>query len=163
MPKIELTTEIKSTMEICFDLSRSIDLHKISTAKTNEQAIAGRTNGLINLNETVTWQATHFGFRQNLTSKITAYDRPRYFVDEQIKGVFKSIFHEHKFEKVGGLILMKDVFEFQSPLGVLGIIFNNLVLTDYLTNFLTSRNQIIKAFAETDKWKEVLDEDGYLM
>jgi hypothetical protein len=41
MPIIELTTEIKSTIEICFDLSRSIDLHKISTAYTNEEAIAG--------------------------------------------------------------------------------------------------------------------------
>ena len=51
MPKIELKTEINSTLEICFDLSRSIDLHKISTAKTNEEAIEGTTSGLINLNK----------------------------------------------------------------------------------------------------------------
>ena len=44
MPKIELTTEIQSTIEICFDLSRSIDLHNISTQQTNEQAIAGTTS-----------------------------------------------------------------------------------------------------------------------
>lgn len=82
MPKIEITTEINSTLEICFDLARSIDLHKISTAKTNEQAIAGRTTGLIELNESVTWEATHFGIKQKLTSKITAFDRPFYFRDE---------------------------------------------------------------------------------
>jgi hypothetical protein len=86
MPIIKLTTEINSTLEICFDLSRSIDLHKISTSKTNEEAIEGKTKGLINLNETVTWKATHFGVRQKLTSKITAFDRPYYFVDEQTKG-----------------------------------------------------------------------------
>lgn len=79
MPKIEIITEINSTIDICFDLSRSIDLHKISTAKTNEEAIAGRTTGLINLNETVTWQATHFGVRQKLTSQITAFNRPFFF------------------------------------------------------------------------------------
>lgn len=157
MPKIELTTEIKSTLEICFDLSRSIDLHKISTAQTNEEAIAGRTNGLINLNETVTWQATHFGIKQKLTSKITAFDRPNYFVDEQIKGIFKSIFHEHTFEQVGDKIIMKDIFEFHSPFGILGMIFNKLVLTNYLKDLLTNRNQIIKEFAETEKWKEVLN------
>lgn len=112
MPKIELTTEINSTIEIYFDLSRSIDLHKISTAKTNEEAIAGRTTGLINLNETVTWQATHFGVTQNLTSKITAFERPKLFIDEQTKGIFKSIIHQHKFEQIGNKVLMTDIFNF---------------------------------------------------
>lgn len=157
MPKIELITEINSTLEICFDLSRSIDLHKISTAQTNEQAIAGRTSGLINLNETVTWQATHFGVKQKLTSKITALERPNYFTDEQVKGIFKSIVHEHKFEKVGNMVIMKDIFEFHSPFGFLGKLFNQLVLTNYLKRLLINRNQIIKEFAETEKWKEVLD------
>jgi ligand-binding SRPBCC domain-containing protein len=157
MPKIELTTEISSTLEICFDLSRSIDLHKISTTQTNEQAISGRTNGLINLNETVTWQATHFGVRQKLTSKIIVFDRPNYFVDEQIKGIFKSIIHEHIFEKVGDKVIMKDIFEFHSPFGLFGKLFNKLVLTNYLKKFLIERNLIIKQFAETEKWKEVLN------
>jgi len=157
MPKIELITEIKSTLEICFDLSRSIDLHKISTAQTNEQAIAGRTSGLIKLNETVTWQATHFGVRQKLTSKITAFDRPNSFIDEQVKGVFKSLVHEHKFEEVENMVIMKDIFEFHSPFGLLGKLFNQLVLTNYLERLLIKRNQIIKEFAETDKWKEVLN------
>lgn len=156
MPKIELTTEINSTLEICFDLSRSIDLHKISTAQTKEQAIAGRTKGLINLNETVTWQATHFGIRQKLTSKITAFDRPNYFIDEQTKGIFKSIIHEHKFEKIGDKVSMKDIFEFHSPFGLFGKFFNTLVLTSYLKRLLIVRNQKIKEFAETGKWKEVL-------
>jgi len=156
MPIIELTTEIKSTLEICFDLSRSIDLHKISTDKTNEEAIGGRTKGLIELNETVTWQATHFGIRQKLTSKITAFERPNYFVDEQIEGAFKKIIHQHKFEQFADKVIMKDIFEFHSPFSFLGKIFNKLVLTNYLKRLLINRNQIIKEFAETEKWKEVL-------
>jgi ligand-binding SRPBCC domain-containing protein len=157
MPKIVLKTEIFSTIEICFDLSRSIDLHKISTAKTNEKAIEGTIFGLINLNETVTWQATHFGINQKLTPKITAFDKPHYFRDEQIKGVFKSIYHEHKFKQLENKVLMVDVFEFQSPFGVLGNIINQLILTKYLRNLLTDRNKVIKEFAETDKWKIILN------
>jgi len=38
MPQIELQTTINSKIEICFDLSRSIDLHKISTVATKEKA-----------------------------------------------------------------------------------------------------------------------------
>lgn len=159
MPKIELTTEINSTLEICFDLARSIDLHKISTAKTSEQAIAGKTSGLIELNESVTWRATHFGITQELTSRITAFDRPYFFKDEQTSGAFKSFVHTHTFSQVGDKVIMKDVFEFQSPYGLAGKIFNALVLTNYMRKFLEERNQIIKEFAESDKWKLVLGED----
>lgn len=160
MPKIELSTTINAPIEICFDLSRSIDLHKISTAHTNEQAIAGRTEGLINLHESVTWQATHFGIKQKLTSKITAFNRPYYFVDEQTKGIFKSIFHEHKFEQIGHKTIMTDIFEFHSPFGIFGRIFNKLILTNYLEKLLLKRNRMIKLYAETGKWKEVLNKNS---
>jgi ligand-binding SRPBCC domain-containing protein len=157
MPRIELTTEINSTIEICFDLARSIDLHKISIAKTNEQAIDGRTSGLIELNEFVTWEATHLGVKQKLTSKIMAYDRPCYFVDEQIKGPFKSIYHEHRFEEHATGVVMKDYFEFHSPFGLSGRLFNKIFLTNYLKKLLIERNYIIKEYAETEKWKWVLN------
>lgn len=157
MPKIELTTEIHSTIEICFDLSRSIDLHKISTQQTNEEAIAGTTSGLIKLNEFVTWHAKHFGIRQKLTSKITAFERPIYFKDEQQKGAFKHFYHEHKFEQVGDIVIMKDIFEFQSPFGIFGKIFNELILTKYMRKLLIERNNVIKDFAETNKWKTLLN------
>ncbi|MEO8116941.1 MAG: SRPBCC family protein [Bacteroidota bacterium] len=156
MPKIEIETEINSTIYICFDLSRSIDLHKISTAKTNEIAIAGKTSGLIGLSETVTWQATHFGIRQKLTSKITAYERPNFFIDEMVKGAFKSFRHQHIFEDINGKVIMKDIFEFHSPLGIIGQLFNKLILTNYLKELLLERNKVIKDFAETGKWKSVL-------
>lgn len=65
MPKIELTTEINAPIEICFDLSRSIDLHQLSTAKTNEKAIKGVTAGLIGPDESVTWEAVHFALNSN--------------------------------------------------------------------------------------------------
>jgi ligand-binding SRPBCC domain-containing protein len=156
MPIIQLETEINSTIEICFDLSRSIDLHKISTLKTNEIAIDGVTEGLICYNQSVTWQAKHFGITQRLTSKITAYDRPSHFCDEQVKGAFKKIKHDHYFTIINGKVLMTDKFLFKSPFGILGKIFNKVILTRYLKGFLVERNQTIKDFAESEKWKEVL-------
>lgn len=52
---------------------------------------------------------------------------------------------------------MKDTFEFHSPYGILGRIFNFLVLTNYLKKFLIERNVVIKNYAETEKWKSILD------
>jgi ligand-binding SRPBCC domain-containing protein len=148
MMRIELLTTINAPIEKCFDLSRSIDLHKESTKQTGEEAIAGRTSGLIELGETVTWRAKHFGIWQNLTSKITEFDRPNLFVDEMVEGAFKSIRHEHHFTWVDNYTLMKDVFVFESPLGVLGRLANFLFLKKYMIKLLEERNRVIKEAAE---------------
>jgi len=150
MPTIELFTQINAPIEIVFDLSRSIDLHIESTKQTGERAIGGRTSGLIELGETVTWRAKHFGIWQNLTSKITEYQYPDYFVDEMVSGAFKSFRHEHHFSTIDGQTLMKDVFVFESPFGLFGKFFNWLVLKKYMTGLLVERNRVIKEAAETN-------------
>ena len=148
MPKIYLVTHINASNEKVFNLSRSIDLHIQSTKQTGEQAIAGRTNGLIGLGETVTWRARHFGIWQNLTSKVTEYNYPTFFADEMVNGAFKSFRHEHHFISEGDGTLMRDVFVFESPLGMLGQLFNWLVLKRYMVKLLTERNRVIKQAAE---------------
>ena len=158
MPIIELRTEINANIEIVFDLSRSIDLHKISTEHTNETAIAGKTSGLIELDESVTWRAKHFGIYQKLTSKITEFNRPNYFADEMINGAFSRFKHEHHFKKMNGITLMTDIFDYKSPLGILGILADKLFLENYMTDLLNERNRIVKEFAESDKWKQILTE-----
>lgn len=159
MPTIKLTTFIESSLEIVFDLSRSIDLHKISTQKTDEEAIAGVTTGLIGLDEWVTWRAKHFGMYQKLTSKITTFDRPYSFTDEMVKGIFKSFKHQHIFKKTGNRVEMTDIFEYKSPFGIFGKLADTLFLESYMKNLLEERNQVIKEFAESEKWKMVLEKE----
>jgi ligand-binding SRPBCC domain-containing protein len=149
MPVIHLETIIKADRGIVFDLARSIDLHQISTAHTNERAIAGKTSGLIELNESVTWQAKHFGIVQHLTSKITAMEYPSYFIDEMISGAFKSFKHEHLFEQKSESTLMVDIFNYTSPMGILGKVADGLFLRKYMVNLLLIRNKVIKEHAET--------------
>jgi hypothetical protein len=43
-------------------------------------------SGVMKLGDTVTWEAKHFGIKQHLTSKITAYERPYRFTDEMVQG-----------------------------------------------------------------------------
>jgi len=150
MTKIELSTSINAPIERCFDLSRSIDLHLVSTKQTGEQAIGGRTGGLIGLGETVTWRARHFGVLQTLTSKITEFNYPNYFTDEMVEGTFKSMRHEHLFYGIGKQTMMKDIFIFESPFGWVGEIVNFLFLGRYMEKLLIKRNKVIKDMAETD-------------
>jgi len=156
MPRIELRTEINASKKIVFDLSRSVDLHKISTEQTNEEAISGKTSGLIEMNESVTWRANHFGITQTLTSKIIEFEKPNYFADEMVNGAFKRFKHEHHFSDSQNGTLMTDFFDYESPLGILGRIADNLFLRKYMTELLMQRNLIIKEFAESNKWKEII-------
>jgi ligand-binding SRPBCC domain-containing protein len=156
MPRIVLETEIKAEIQIVFDLSRSIDLHKISTEHTNETVIAGKMNGLIELGESVTWRAKHFGIYQNLTSKITEFRKNEYFSDEMVSGAFKQFKHEHHFKNTNGKTLMTDYFDCVSPVGIIGRIADKLFLKKYMTDILDKRNQTIKEFAESERWKSVL-------
>lgn len=156
MPVIRLETHIKAPLEVVFDLSRSIDLQSKYVTDSSEKAVAGRTSGLIGPDETVTYRGKHLGVTQNLTSKITEFDRPHFFADEMQKGAFKSLRHEHHFIATKDGTVMKDVFDFESPLGILGKLANTLFLKSYMTNFLKNRNKVIKEFAESGRWREVL-------
>ncbi|MGJ8593579.1 MAG: SRPBCC family protein [Aquaticitalea sp.] len=148
MPLIILKTEIKADIQTCFDLSRNIDFHLKSLEHSHEEAVAGKTSGLIGLGESVTWEAKHFGIKQRLTSKITEFNAPHYFVDKMVSGAFKSFKHEHIFETQGNETLMTDKFHFESPYGIFGTLANTLFLTRYVTNLLQTRNAALKAEAE---------------
>jgi ligand-binding SRPBCC domain-containing protein len=148
MTTIELTTVINAPIELCFDLSRSIDLHTRSTGNTKERAIAGRTSGLIEKGETVTWEAVHFGVKQQLSTRIPEMKAPHYFSDEMVKGAFKSLYHQHYFESNDGSTVMTDVFKYETPYGIFGKLLDILVLKSYMTRFLKQRNATIKSEAE---------------
>lgn len=149
MAEIYLETLINADVKTVFDLSRNIDFHQESTAKTNEKAIAGKTSGLIELGETVTWRAKHLGFYQTLKTKITKMESPKMFTDIMIQGAFKSMKHQHIFKEKEGKTLMIDIFEFESPFGILGKIFNQIFLKNYLKKFLLERNRMLKDIAES--------------
>lgn len=120
MPVIILKTEIASDIETVFDLSRSIDLHRDSTSATNERAVAGRTSGLIDMGETVTWEANHFYHRQRLTVRIEQFDRPNHFRDTMLSGAFSRFDHDHNFQSTTDETLMTDAFDFTSPFCLIG-------------------------------------------
>jgi ligand-binding SRPBCC domain-containing protein len=156
MPIIKIEFFIVAPIERVFDLARCIDLHEATMTKQGEKAVSGITKGLINLGETVTWEATHFGVKQKLTSKITEYKRPSHFRDSMVEGAFKRFDHDHFFEQNGAQTLMKDVFDYDSPLGVLGNVANVLFLESYMRKILTERNRLIKEIAEGNEWRKFL-------
>lgn len=156
MPVIRLETKINAPDERVFDLARSIDLHQRSMDHTEERAVGGVTSGLIGLGETVTWEATHFGVKQRLTSKITVCARPTHLQDIMVAGAFAGFTHDHYLSATDTGTLMKDVFDFSSPFGLLGVMADFLFLENYMTTLLKKRNEVIKHAAESEDWRQFL-------
>ena len=148
MTTIKLQTEINAPIQTVFDLNRNIDMHKLSTSKSKETAIADVTSGLINKGETVTWRGKHFGIYLTHKSLISHMDFPHSFIDEMVEGKFKSFKHQHVFYEKDGKTIMEDQIEYETPFGIFGSVFDTLILKNHLTTFIKERNEFIKRTAE---------------
>jgi ligand-binding SRPBCC domain-containing protein len=148
VPTIRIETKIQAPIELCFDLARDIDLHVQSMRASGERAVAGVTTGLIGLGDEVTWDAIHFGVRQRLTSRITAFDRPRSFRDSQVRGAFRRFDHDHLFDHESGVTTMRDLFDYTAPMGLLGCVADLLFLERYMRRILMERATVIRDAAE---------------
>lgn len=157
MPLIHLTTFIQAPIERVFDLSRNIQLHKESMKQHQEEAVAGTRFGLIGKDETVTWKAKHFFKTRVLRIRVTEMQKPLSFVDEQSDGSFKEMKHEHFFKSCENGTIMIDLFHFESPYGTIGKWVNSFYLKKYIKDLLLQRNDVIKQYAESNKWKMLLE------
>ncbi|QHE51792.1 SRPBCC family protein [Pontibacillus sp. HMF3514] len=153
MPVIELEMYIHASIETCFDLARHVDTHTETTKNTQEKAIDGVTSGLMEEGDWVTWEAIHFGIKQQLTAKITEMNKPYQFTDVMVKGAFHSFTHIHEFVRSGSGTIMKDRFAYKSPFGFLGMVADKLFLENYMKKLLKVRAYELKRIAEDqEEW-----------
>lgn len=138
-----LVTRTTVPVEQMFDVSLSIDEHMASMDRSGERAIAGITAGSIGLGETVTWRARHFGIWFTMTSQVTSLERPDRFVDEQVRGPFRSFHHEHAFARDGETTVMVDTLTVGSP--IFGRLTERSVLVPYLRRLIRRRNHYLLA------------------
>ena len=151
MPNIHLETFIAAPIQCCFDLTRDVDTHTRSTAKTRERAVGGKTSGLLGPGDEVTWEAAHFGVKQQLAVRVTRCEPSYLFEDEMVRGAFKAFTHRHAFREVPSGTVMVDDFNYTSPLGVLGVIADKLFLERYMRSFLRERASVLKDLAESEE------------
>jgi ligand-binding SRPBCC domain-containing protein len=122
LPTIVIETRIAAPRERVFDLSRDVDAHAESSAFTAERVVEpGRTSGLLELGDLLTFEGRHLGVRQRVTVRITEMDPPRRYVDVGVRGALRELRHVHDFEEIdGGATRMRDTITWRSPFGILG-------------------------------------------
>jgi len=147
--QFELSTLIRVEPEVVFAASLDIDAHLASMESSGERAVGGVTGGSIGLGESVTWKAKHFGINWTMTSKITELERPHRFVDEQVRGPFKTFHHEHLFQPNPNGTTMVDRIVFDAPFGPLGDLVERAVLGEYLPKLIGERNEYLRTELES--------------
>lgn len=149
MPVIIVETRIRAPIDVVFDLARDPAAHAQQSAFTGERVVEpGKTSGLLELGDLLTFEGRHLGVRQRLTVKITEMQPPRRFVDEGVRGAFTRLRHEHEFQVDDGVTVMRDVIEWTSPFGLLGRIADALFVTRHMRWFVTEKQSRLKATAE---------------
>jgi ligand-binding SRPBCC domain-containing protein len=81
------------------------------------------------------------------------FDRPRHFRDSMVCGAFRRFDHDHFFDAADGGTVMRDVFDWNAPLGPLGRAADALFLERHMRRFLEERARAIRAAAESDAWR----------
>ena len=140
-------TKVEAPRVRVFDLSLTVEHHLGSMAKSGERVISGVRSGVMKVGVEVSWAARHFGVTWKMTSRITELERPRRFVDEQIRGPFARFRHEHLFEEIDGGTRMTDNVEFAAPFGPLGRLAERMLLAGYIEKLIRERAAYLLSIA----------------
>ena len=152
MTRIEIDTIISAPPELCSDLALDVEAHAQSAAFSGERvALPGRTTGRLEAGDLLTFEGRHFWVRQRFTVRITEVDRPREFTDEMVHGMFRRLRHVHEFHPRDGGTLMRDVLEWETPLGVLGHLADLLFLRRHMTWFVSTKQANLKRIVERSR------------
>lgn len=156
MPTIHLTTFIAAPASVVFDLSRHISIQKDAFSEHRIDAVAGTRFGTLEKGETITWKSHHLYKERLQRIKVVEMSKPEMYVEVQLQGDLVSMRHEHHFKAIDNGMLMIDLLSFETPYGQFGKWFNALYFTRYMEALIHKKNNTIKRYAESDRWKKLL-------
>jgi ligand-binding SRPBCC domain-containing protein len=146
---IEIASVIGAAPRVVFDLKLDVDVHASSLHGSEETAVTSTGRRQLALGDEVTFRARHFGLRWQMTSRITVYEPAHRFVDEQVRGPFRDLRHEHHFQDLDGVrTRMTDRMIITARWGPVGAVVTRVLLAPYLRRLLKKRAAHIKQVAE---------------
>src|SRR6185295_8575647 len=81
------------------------------------------------------------------TTAITAFEKNKFFIDEQIKGPYKLWHHEHHFRAVEGGVLMRDELTYDIGMSFIGWLAGKLWVDQQVRSiFAYRRNKLSEMF-----------------
>lgn len=85
-------------------------------------------------------------------TEITQVNEPHYFVDNQIKGPYRTWHHEHHFRETDGGVMMKDILYYDIGMSFLGWLAGKLSVHKKVREIFDHREKVLdKIFAGRQK------------
>ena len=156
MPRLHLTTFIAAPVERVFDLSRNLTLYKLIFQNRKEGFSSGAASNLLAKGETVSIVSKLAGKSRMSIIRVMDMQRPLSFTEEQVKGDLDIYRHEHHFKSIENGTIVIDLVDFGSTRDMLGKLFGKFYLKKYLEELLRRRNEMVRTYAESEKWRAVL-------
>lgn len=104
----------------------------------------------------IDYRMSLYGVPFRWKTRITIWDPPFRFVDEQLQGPYHSWVHLHAFEEVRGGTLMRDRVRYRLPFYPLGTLLHPLVRRQ-LTRIFRHRGQAVRAHLVPPHLREPVD------
>lgn len=155
MPSIHLTTFIKAPADRVFDLARNLTLYKKLLQQRKELLSSGSASHLPSTGDTVTVHAKHLGKTRSVILRVMEMDKPRLYVEEQVKGDLGSFRHERHFMVADNGTFLIDKLEVEPPRDLLGRLIGKYYIKRYVEKLVQQRNDLIRQYAESEKWRAV--------
>ena len=95
----------------------------------------------LEIDYTIRWLGLPLPWR----TRITEYQPPRCFVDEQLRGPYKLWRHRHDFQEMNGVSVIADRVEYELPMGFLGRIAHGVIVGRQLKGIFAYRQRAIAA------------------
>ena len=156
MGRIHLTTFIAAPMERVFDLTRHVALYRFLFNSRKELFSSGGSSNLLSQGETVSITAKHGGKTRLSMLRIASLEKPVRYVEEQWKGHLQHFRNEHHFKPAENGTILINLVEFGPPTDIIDRLLGRFYLRKYLEELIQARAELIRKYAETDKWRAVL-------
>ena len=85
-----------------------------------------------------------YGVVREISHRISEFDSPRRFVEEQVEGPMTAWSHEHLFEPTANGVIIVDRITFLPPGGMLGLLINDHKIRDSLEAGFDHRHQYLE-------------------
>jgi ligand-binding SRPBCC domain-containing protein len=92
----------------------------------------------------ISYRIHPLGIPQRWTSRISVWDPPQRFVDEQLRGPYRDWHHLHEFREVAGGTEIRDEVTYELPFGALGRIAHRLIVRRQLESIFDHRERVVR-------------------
>jgi len=118
------------------------NLARITPARLNFQIKTPQPIQM-NLGTEITYTISWLGVPVRWQTKITKYEPPHCFIDEQIMGPYRTWIHLHMFEEKDNNVLMIDRVTYRLPFGPVGRLTHWLLVRRQLEEIFNHRRDVI--------------------